>query len=92
MLKRVFVNPLVVQTERRQSLLPVPIASFSVGDGDRRIVVVISVNLPLESERDQRRRLDEKFLRDRPIAGPSWKRRKQKGGGEPSRRPIGLSH
>jgi hypothetical protein len=68
-LQRVLVDALVADAKQRRPALPHLLALLAIGDGDRRVAIVVAVDHPLEAERNQRRRLGDEVLRDGLVGG-----------------------
>jgi hypothetical protein len=68
-LKRVFVDALVAEPKQRKPFLPRLVASFAIGDRDRSVAVVVAIDAPLKSERDESGRLYVKISREGFIRG-----------------------
>ena len=58
---RAAVDPLALQPQQRQRLLPSRLALLPVRHLDRGVAVVVAVDEPFEAEIDQRRRIDDEF-------------------------------
>jgi hypothetical protein len=63
------VDAFTLETQQRQRGQPLAVAGLAIGNGDRRVPIIIAVDEPFEPEVDQRRRIDHELAGPRRIRG-----------------------
>ena len=76
----------VLQAQKRETLAPLLIASLAERDVHARVAIVVARDAPLESERDERWRIDDEFARGGRVLGPRDCARGQKCCGKQEKR------
>jgi hypothetical protein len=61
-MQRIFIDSLVANAEERESFFPSLLTLLTIGNRDCRVAVIVAIDPPFESEREQCRRFGDELL------------------------------